>query len=107
MVIVITMSMTVTVGLEMEGGRSSVVSSASEFKSEDPEGVGSRLRGGSSVPLSQLLCRIACACMTPLRVYDKPPHLGRTLKIPYVVKRVGLTAGGMETRKHCTQRKKG
>ena len=39
MVIVITMSMTVTVGLEMEGGRSSVVSSASELKSEDPGGL--------------------------------------------------------------------
>ena len=68
----------------------------------------SRVRNNFSVPPSQLLCR-HCMCRNP----PPPLHTHGTqicmhVKDPISIchKRVGLTASGTETRKHCTQEKK-
>ena len=63
-----------------------------------------------SVPQSQHLCRLVCACPPPpppplLRVYGTHPQICAHVKdfISICRKRVGLIDGGMETRKHCIQ----
>ena len=78
------------------------------FSPHNPKTLGSipwwgRVRHIFSVPPTQLLCRLVCAwppfvcaARTQICVHVKDP-------ISICRKRVGLTAGGMETRKHCTQ----
>ena len=59
-----------------------------------------------SLPPSQLLCRLVCAW--PPFVCAARTQICAHVNDPISIcrKRVGLTAGGMETRKHCTQKKK-
>ena len=52
-----------------------------------------------SVPPSQLVCRFVCTARTQMCAHVKDP-------ISISRKRLGLTAGSMETRKHCTQGRK-
>ena len=67
--------------------------------------------GFFSVPLNQLLDRLLCALTPPppptptstLRVYGTHPNICANVKDPISIcrkKKVGITAGGMETRKH-------
>ena len=65
-----------------------------------------RVWNGFSIPPSQLLCRFVCAwppflctACTQICVHVKDP-------LSICRKRVSLAAGGMETQKHCTQKRK-
>ena len=82
----------------------------SELKSEDP-GFDPLVGQGEE----QFLCPAesplvqTCLCLTPLCVYGTiRTQICERVKDPISIcrKRVGLTAGGMETRRQCTQGKK-
>ena len=70
------------------------LASSSEFKYEDPR---------FFVPPNQLLCRLIRAW--PAFVCTARTEISAHVKDPIFIcrKSVDLTAGGMETRKHCIQ----
>ena len=86
--------------------RSSVVSRESGTQFRRPwvrSPSGAWVSNSCSVPPSQLLCKHVCAS-TPF-VCTAHTHMCAHVTVPISIcrKRVGLTAGGIETRKYCTQ----
>ena len=85
-----------------DGGRSSVIR-ATEFKSEDPgvDPLAGRSEGQLGFfSLSESTLVQTCLCLT------LPPFFVCTAQTQICHKIVGLTAIGMEPRKHCTQWRK-
>ena len=103
---------------------------ASDFKSKDSGFSPLAGQGEGQFFYSSESTRVqTCLCLTPLRVYGTHPNLCARLRShihhwsvrphihhwsvrshihhwsvrSHIYTRVGLTAGGMETRKHCTQ----
>ena len=85
----------------MSGGCSSV-GRATEFKSEDPGFDPLVWQDGQFFYPSKSTVGQTCLCLTPLHVYNTHPicpHVKDFISICRKTKRVGFTAGGIETQK--------